>query len=199
MEEARYTRDLALLGLAACVFLGALVSYLFIVKNYNPLRNIVKSFEGKMKLSFDRRINEYNFIQQAINETFDEKEKISSLAAQQSKQLKSAFLAGLLKGRATEVPLHELLTSYEIRFESNFFSVLVFFIEDVGRFQSDKEQEAVTRTGLAQFVIGNVVEELANRKSSGFVTEVDDMLACIVNFKEEQVKCWKQELLQIMD
>lgn len=198
-ERAEYLRMITIIGWLLCLSAGAGVSVYFLRRNYNPLKMVITAFERSYKLSFDRKLDEYSFIHQAISKALEEREKTSHRLNQQNKVMRASFLTGLLKGRETEVPVHELLSSYDIKLYSDFFSVMVFYVEDIDDFlEQAKQMDTAAAYNLVQFIITNVVEELVAQNNQGFMTEVDDMLVCIVNFKENGAEQWKEELTRVI-
>ena len=129
-----------------------------------------------MGLSSVRGYNEYRFIQDTVNNIFSENEKINVRLKQQDLVLRSNFLMKLLKGRLDDkIFISKALESYNLRFNSDSFAVILFYIADFNRFFNNSNDEGATEEEfeLAQFVVANVVEELASRKNQGYMTEVD--------------------------
>jgi len=89
------------------------------------------------------------------------------------------------------------LKSFDLSFESKCFSILLFYIDSFGIFNTVNESDESLR--LTDFVIGNVVEELVNRKIHGVMVEIDEMLACLLNYNEENLSAKKEAVSCIVD
>ncbi|TBL81976.1 helix-turn-helix domain-containing protein [Paenibacillus thalictri] len=184
-EKMQYVKSLIAISLALSLLIGGIVSYIFLRKNYNPIDLLIRSLSSKSGISFKQGSNEYGYLQAALNDTFDEKERIGQRLERHRPAIRSHFLQGLLKGRLeTDVPIHESLAAYDIRLATSYFAVLLFCVDSYGKFEStgyvNPQQEK-----LVHFIIRNVVEEVAGGKHQAFATETDDIQACIVNFSDE--------------
>lgn len=166
-ERAENVRRISFASLAFCLLLGCMITFFSLKKNYNPVSRLVKLLERYQGLHFDKKNNEYFFIQQAIDKAQTDKEKTERLLLQQNKALRSEFLARLLKGRESwKIPAQEKLFMHDIVLKSDYFSVMVFYIEDCdfNPFESgaSKMEESIENIKIVQFIITNIVEELVN-------------------------------------
>ena len=132
-------------------------------------------------------LNEYGFLREAISNTLDEKEIIEQKLKRQNKALRSGFLARLIKGTSDQVvPIDEALSSYGVQWIGDSFCVILIYMDDFKRlFDGAPSSNPIGQLKLVQFIITNIVEELIGRKYKGFVTEVDDMMACLVNMDDK--------------
>ncbi|MCR8635558.1 helix-turn-helix domain-containing protein [Paenibacillus radicis (ex Xue et al. 2023)] len=184
-EKMKYIKTLIYVSLFLSLLSGGIVTFLFLRKNYNPISLLIRSLSLKSGISFDEGSNEYGYLQEALNNTFAEKEKIDQRLQQNRDAIRSHFLQGLLKGRLEQnVPIHESLAAHDIRLVSSHFAVLLFHIDHYGKFESDGYVDP-QKMKLVQFIIMNVVEELATEQHCAFTTEMDDMQVCIINFSAE--------------
>lgn len=181
-DKMKYMKKLIYASVILSLIMGGLVTYLFLRKNYNPINLLIRSFSVKSGISFHEGSNEYGFLQDALNNTFAEKEQIDRRLHQHRDAIRSHFLQGLLKGRLEQnVPIHESLAAHDIRLASRYFAVLLFHIEHFGKFEID-EYAAPEKVRMLHFIIMNVAEEVIGHDNRAFITEVDNMQACIVNF-----------------
>ncbi|NOU97800.1 helix-turn-helix domain-containing protein [Paenibacillus sp. LMG 31456] len=184
-EKMKYIKTLIYVSLVLSLLSGGIVTFLFLRKNYNPISVLIQSLSLKSGISFDEGSNEYRYLQDALNNTFAEKEKIDQRLLQNRDAIRSHFLQGLLKGRLEQnVPIHESLAAHDIRLGSSHFAVLLFHIDHYGKFESDGYVDP-QKMKLVQFIIMNVVEELVTDRHCAFTTEMDDMQVCIINFSAD--------------
>ncbi len=198
-EKVNYIRKLIGLSILLCFIAGGGVAYLFTQKNYNPVQKIVDAIAYRAGVIRKTNLNEYQFIGECLENTFDEKDRISQKLKQQNLVLKSNFLAKLMKGTWSDnIPVDEALSSFEINFNSQYFAVMLFYIEDFSHlFSGDDQEKPMDKMKLAQFIIANVVEELAAKRHRAFMTETDGLPACLINISEDLPEANRQQLLEI--
>lgn len=199
MEKVSFARRMIVVGVIACFLIGGLISYLFLKRNYNPINAIIQTLEKKLGIKVDNKYNEYNFIQETIQNTFDEKNVIDIRLRQQNMAMRSNFIARLITGKTPKnYSIDELLKNYDIHFSSSYFAVIILHIEDYSRLFSE-EEIANNKEDLEKLssTLSNVFEGLANQRNNGFMTEIDDMQVCLVNFNESEVNDAQRELLDL--
>jgi len=195
-KKSEYIRLLTLIGVLLCTLFGGIVTFFYVRKNYHPVDKLIKAISTKGN-SFAWGHNEYGFIQTALSNTLDEKERILFELRKQDNVMRAIFLANLLKGKIErKISISESLSTFHITFEADSFVVAIFYIEDLTGFdQKEKDSDAVEKIKLAQFIITNVFEEMVNKHSNGYMTEVDEMLACIINFKNTEMDDYENKIL----
>lgn len=200
MGKSVFLRNIIILEILLCLLIGGVVSIILTRIHYNPVSELVKllSFNKTQKSSSDD-FNEYHFIQEAIRSTLGEKEIINKRFEQQTSIFRSNFLHKLLKGKlGNTLSIQDSLHSLNIHFKSEAFAVMLIHVEDCGKLSKArgygcKEEDLKT----VQFIISNVMEELMGERHSVFTTELDDMLAYLINFDGNDCMDKKQELFEI--
>ena len=194
-------KRLVFISIALCLIIGSLVAFFFLRRNYHPINRLIRSYVNKAGVHFEGGSNEYSFLQDAINHTFAEKEQISLRLEKHNDVVRSHFLIGLLKGRVeSKVPIHESLAAHEINCLSSHFSVLLFHIVDLGKFSNvDGGNEGISQYKLLNFIIMNVVKELSRENNQAYMVEMENSLACIINFKDTDEEGNQQELFRIAE
>lgn len=182
-EKMDFVKKVTWWSVILCLAFGGIVTFWFMRKNYLPIRTLVESLSQRAGVDFRYGSNEYVFVQAAMNHTFAEKEEVYRRLKQHNNAIRSHFLRRLLKGHTAQgVPLHESLSAHDIVLKSDRFAVLLFQIEDYGKFDERAEGKAdYPKAQTLYFVIANVIEELAGEASPAYVVEMDDVLACIIN------------------
>jgi len=191
-----YVHSLTIITIVLCFLIGGVVVYFLVKKNYNPVNKLIESLAKSAGTSFEKDYNEYRFINEAISSTIEEKEEVGRRLKQQRNAFRSNFLIRLLKGEIDDkIPIDESMASYEINFDSDYFAVLLFYIEDLDAFlPEDNKPGSSDRFKLAHFIITNVVEELLSRDNNCFTAELDGMLACIVNFRQDRLSSSREDI-----
>lgn len=185
MEKVESMRRLTYISMSACLVLGSFMAFMAARRNYNPVRNIMnfvnRAQDKEASAADNDAADEFSFIQDFIESTLTEKEEYYQGWKRHSGELKSFFLQRLLKGDVEEELYSSgILASYEIRFATEQFAILLFCMEDFSRlFDNNKSKDR----RITEFLISNVAEELANQHHAGWLIKMEDMIACLINFK----------------
>ncbi|CAG7648615.1 HTH-type transcriptional regulator YesS [Paenibacillus solanacearum] len=183
-EKMKYVKNLIYWSIGLSLAIGGLVTYLFLKKNYNPISALIRRLSSQSGISFEEGSNEYGYLHEALNNTFAEKEKIGQRLERHRNAIRSHMLQGLLKGRLEpNVPVHESLAAHNIRLMSPHFAVLLLHVDHYGKFASTDDAQP-QKEKLAHFILMNVAEEVAGQRHQAFATELEGVLACIVNLDE---------------
>ena len=180
-----------MISLFVCLCIGFGLTYTFVRRNYSPVRGMVEMFKEKKsnEKENNRRINEYEFMKQAIHSTLNENKEMGGKLWRQKGDMRDHFLEKLLKGRDSAIPLHQLMELHEIEFVSESFAVMILNVEDYNNISPP----------LVRFVVMNVTEELTNQLHQGFATEIDEFIVCLINFAVLQELDWKRDLFELAD
>lgn len=203
-EKSRFARSLTLVGLGLCLLVGGFITYMSLRRNYNPVNALVKLLETSQGLSLGRGDNEYQFIRQVVNKIHEEHKKTDSILKQQNKELKSELLTRLLKGKVGgNLPVTDALVLHDIHFQSDFFAVMAFYVEDYSEVFPDEPGQPQIKGDfekfkMVQFIMTNIIEEMiVGNKNMGFMTDIDDTLVCLVNLNETSVESAREDLLNV--
>ncbi|WP_135551940.1 helix-turn-helix domain-containing protein [Paenibacillus cymbidii] len=184
-QKAKLVRNLTMICSAISLLGGALIALFFLRKNYNPVRRLVQALSGKSGIGYGKETDEFQFIQNAYDNTAAKMDTVLLQMEQQRHALRSNFIARLLKGRFDErIPIDESLATFDMHFDSDDFAVMLLYLESGDEFYSRVETTApVDKRKLLQFIVTNVMEELASRHHLGYVAEMDDTFACLINLR----------------
>ncbi|MFE5321734.1 helix-turn-helix domain-containing protein [Paenibacillus sp. NPDC056579] len=202
MEKSEFTEKLMIASIILCLIFGGAVSVLLTWRNYNPVRNLIRIVQnGKIKNSYDRSSNEYQFIYEAIQDALQEKEKINLKLKQQSSVVRADFLQKLLKGKFGNISVHHnAFYALDMQFLSGEFIVVLLSIEDKGKLISlGIGDDFEAKSKLPSFVITNVFEELLGKRYKNFVTEIDEKIVFLVNLRDPEAVDHVQELVNITE
>ncbi|WP_240416009.1 helix-turn-helix domain-containing protein [Paenibacillus periandrae] len=202
MEKSEFTEKLMIASIILCLIFGGAVSVLLTWRNYNPVRNLIRIVQnGKIKNTYDRSNNEYQFIYEAIQDTLQEKEQINLKLIQQSSVVRADFLQKLLKGKFGNISVHHnAFYALDMQFISGDFIVVLLSIEDKGKLISlGIGDDFEAKSKLPSFVITNVFEELLGQKYKNFVTEIDEKIVFLVNLQDLEAVDHVQELVNITE
>lgn len=195
-EEIDYIGKLTFLGLTACLLLGISLTYWALKKNYNPLHQLIKFLEKRQGETFDETCDEFAFIKNAIGKTYAELERVDAELKQQNDLLRTHLLNQLLSGEVSSENIQDRLAFYEIRFKSDYYAVLAFYINDYDEERLKPEGNLV---GLkkAQALVSDTFIKRIGQENQGFMTEMGGTLICLFNFAPSQIDNWKDVVSEI--
>lgn len=197
-QKLEYARKIIYISVFFAIVLGSITAYILLKKNYAPMENLLSEIKDLPEQALDNEENEYQFIKRTIIRTMKEKEEYSQRLISQNVILKNRFLERLLKGQYGEITVNDTLVAYDINFTSKYFGVLLFYIEDFSEiFLENTQQDNNEAVDIAQFVINNIMNELVLDKFKFFNVETDEMLALIINLKDENVEEAKKDIIEI--
>lgn len=186
-------------GLFMCIFVGGPMSVWLTRRHYMPLRRMVDMVSPKVKSNMQGIRDEFLLLQSFMSENAAFQDTANSTIQKQQNVLRSHFLARLLKGRVESgSALSQSIASFDLRFETNRFAVLLFHIGDFAPLFSDSSaRDAESKLQYVYYIVTNITEELIGRKHTVFTTEVDGMIAFLVNIQHEDEAQAKQELIEV--
>jgi len=203
LQKSRYIQNFAFISLIVAIGLGVLLAYVFSKRNYTPIVDIMnilsndKIHQGDSKKHSGN--NEYKYIMDSIQTAISEKKEINEKLKEQYSELKLNFLNKLILGEnLKQLPTQEILSSMDIRFISDSFTVMLICFDGIEKDFTEAENEKTREDyKLMQFIIQNVFEELVRRKHEGYIINMNKMQACLVNFGENVSSQGEDELLAI--
>jgi two-component system, response regulator YesN len=199
-EKLEYSRKFIAAGIILSIVIGILLAYYLSRRNYYPVNELVNIIENKLTSFKNSKQNEFHLIKEAMNSTLDENQKIRKSLRQLDKVLMSNFLQKLLKGRfGNDDYIKNAILSYNINFVSEYFAVILFNITDFSElFKDEKNNDLEENQKLVHFIMSNIIEELASQNNTGYMVEIDEMLACLVNFRTEGFSSGKDDMLRVI-
>jgi len=199
-EKAEYVRKFSYASILASLLGAGVLTWFFVRRNYSPIQELVQTVSGKGAQEEHQEGNELNFLQQAISRTLSEKERMAVQLRTHQHALRSNMLGRLMKGRPdSPIPYEEAFRSFGMKLVSDRFAVILLVVEEDDSLSAGlRGIEESERNKLAQFIVANVVEELAERRRhAGYVAEIDDMTACLVNFADGDPEAYREDLTAI--
>ncbi|MDF2925631.1 MAG: hypothetical protein K0R57_4545 [Paenibacillaceae bacterium] len=196
-EKAELVRELTYMSILFSLLGGGLLTYIFVRRNYNPVRRLVQAFNSKSRVAQAENANEFSYIEHALDSTLLELDNMALQMKRQHYTLRANFVMRLLKGKLdNEIPVNESVTTFHMKFDSDDFAVVVVYTEDNELFlERVQGKDTAEKLRLMHFIITNVLEELVNKRHHGYVADVDDALACLVCFSEDSTEGRMGDLL----
>ncbi|WP_199615823.1 helix-turn-helix domain-containing protein [Paenibacillus alkalitolerans] len=185
-QKVKQMEQLALWLLILCIFMGGVGAYAITYRNYFPIKRIVESISSRMPHPHKPAVNEFDYIMEMMNVSWDEEKHIKHKLTQQLPILRSNYLHRVLHGYF-ESP-EQMIQSLEfmgIRFPFPHFVVILVHIDNLSRFAPDQSEK---QWALARFVISNLAEDSVYDSHTIHTIELEkDQLAMIVNLIPERL------------
>lgn len=193
-EKLQYIRNVSIMILMIALAVGSAIALFLAKKNYHPLQRLVKHIAERSESGWKpparesestaSRVDEFDYLEEMIDRTFEHNSAMTLTLEKQKKTLFSNLLVRMLKGRIEQsFPLDEVLSEYGVHLHSEKFAVMLFYLEDYSRIFRENQGDEEKNRKFVHLIVTNIVEELASQEHQGWMTEIDDMLACIINFK----------------
>lgn len=163
--------------------LGTIASILLSKRQYTPVQRLISQVR-KISPAGTEAENEYLLVEKVIQTIYQEKEHYSHRFEQQQSEMRQAILYRLMKGTyRVNQSTQDLLYEADIRFENNYFLVILMTVDDFGiLIETDESDELDTGdVSLAYSIIQNVMLELLIVNNPVFIAESETSAACLVN------------------
>lgn len=186
-------------GLFLCIFVGGPMSVWLTRRHYMPIRRMVDMVSPKVKSNVEGIRDEFILLQSFMSENAAQQDTANLTIQKQQNVLRSHFLGRLLKGRVESgSALAQSMASFDLKFETNRFAVLLFHIGDYAALFTDSSaRDAESKLQYVYYIVTNITEELIGRKHTVFTTEVDGMVAFLVNIHGDDEVLAKQDLIEV--
>lgn len=179
LDKMMFVTRLAVIGmvLAGLLLLVVIVRYLLKL-NYKPVKSIIELFGGNTKN------NEYEEIYRSISNMLDENKHLMKDKNVHLSKFKHMILSEIIRGTSVETDIEK----YGISFQSDFYYVLLFYLEDISElFADDVSVSDSERKEELRFIIENIFAELFdNLGITVYTVSVDNYIVCLVNPKDKE-------------
>ena len=202
-EKLEKVRVISIATMGLCLLLGIGLTFYFSRKNYSPIGNMIKLFSRVKGFDkeFDKGLysNEYRYIENSLMRMIKDREEIYNKMGQQQTALRNTFITKLLKGRVENSEVfYKACREYGMDFREGKFAVLLISIEDLHNLFFEGKTDMDTKSlELLAFVIRNIFEEQAGMSNAGYVAELDNMMACLINVRIDNLDEAKNELYRM--
>lgn len=187
-EKAEYVRGFAYVSILISLVGAGVLTLFFLRRNYSPIQELVSALADKSAPQERADWNELRLIKHAVIHARSEKDEVVLQLQKHQQVLRANLINRLLKGKLDAlVPYEESFKSFRMDLQSNEFAVLLFVLENEDELYDKLPGiDMGERRKLLQFIVSNVVEELAQKRGHiGYVAEADDMMVCLVNLNPE--------------
>ena len=183
------------IGVVGVLLIGMILTFFLIRKNYNPLHDLLEELYQGMDYDIYHTYNEYELISQEIDKNYKEKQNLISQLTLQKNIVKEHIIERLLKGTRKDLSIDDQITSFGISFISSDFAVMSIYIENIDQLEElHIEISPFQQMKLIQFTVMNVMEEVIGKYHASFMTEINDMIFCLINFDPVRKQEYKKDI-----
>ncbi len=197
-SEVKLLKNLIYVAMLLCVVLGGFFAFWLTRRNYAPIQNMMNFISTKVRMNIKNMPNEYAVLQSFMTESVAIQDETNRKMQEQHLMMRYQFLGRLLKGRVdTGSALSQAIESYDLRFETDRFALLLLQIEDYAPlFEVNQEFDIEKKIQFVYLIVTNILEEMLHKSHRAYFTEVDGMIACLVNVRGNEKEA-KKELLKV--
>lgn len=166
--------------------LGLVLAVGLSIRSYKPLQRLAGIVSSQHKPSGDgaRPRNEIDLISSAVTRMARENEGLIHRLRSQAGALREQVLLSLIKGKLkTPEEWEDMLAFSDLRLDRPYFAVMLFLIDDYGRFRRDN---SASMQDLLKYSLIKVLEELSEEAGHGYGVELIDgrSIVFLVNLNE---------------
>jgi len=180
------------IGIVVITILGFIISIYFSMKNYNPIRSVLKSFTENTAMNVS---NEWSYIKYNITKTQSEHKLLNQLMDEQAPIIRNTTLLNLIEGKNhnNSKALSNELKEINVSFPYPLFSLLIV----------DFDEESIETENI--FDLESIVQNLTNLETDEFVLEAtipylnNSQILVIVNHKQDKDKQWDKIIRVLTD
>lgn len=181
MESLRRSQKVYAVTFFVTILLSLVLVVLFARNNYKPLKQLMDVLEPDEWVTARGYKNEYAMVQEKVSKVQNENKYVNLTLRRQNKLFRSEYLSKLLTGNKVNIPQEQLEEFYDISYISDNFAVMLFYVESY-----EEEREEEVDLNKAQFILGNVFEEVFDNLSCKvYQTRVSDLMVLILNLPEK--------------
>lgn len=181
LEQVHTAKNGALTLLLFCIIVGVIFSCWMALRNYRPIRDVVRTLAKGDVAVREGKENEFDYIKQSIIRTMEEQDQLKTILSRQLPVIQANFLSRLVKGHVEVSAItSDSLAFMDIHFQYDYFSTIIIEIDDCYDFVTgDSEQE----WARVRFVLTNLSSNLP--WDPGYIIEMDrNRLAMLKNTPE---------------
>lgn len=183
--------SIAWILLAAYLLIGLIIgAYLIprsIKKQYTPVKQLLNTFIGQLNLDDGNDSNEFVVIENGLSELLHRSLNNEKLLFEHRQTLAHNALTKMMTGPIlSEDTFRSICAVHGIILPHPGFIVCLFTVDDYGkllaeRYGANDDQDL----NLIHFVIRSTINEVIQQKYPCQTVEIDEMIACLVNFERD--------------
>ena len=194
-KSISHIRYVTMLIMILCLFLSVFLTKIFITTNYKPIKMMLSAIGNT-----DASESDYEAIEKALSNYKGQKQSMQQLKIDKEKLEYNRFMSALLLGNTEKYsPVEKYFEKYNIKFDSDLFAVISFFIKNPEKLFNDdtNNNDIYKNMETISFIIKNVFEEMIGECMKGYVFENNGLICCIVNIPKDMIDSWENKISDI--
>lgn len=183
-SQIKYIMWIIIVSIIVIICIGSLTISWLVRRNYKPIVNLFSA----LKLKYTGEENEFSILNDAIDRTVSENQKISSKLEQQQQIVRNSFFRRLLIGGVDyDAPLDEMLSSMNISMPHSKYVLLMYYADSYGDFfEGTNSLNEYRKTERVDFIVQNIVGELLGEHFNHISLNDETITYFLLNFEQEQ-------------
>lgn len=168
------------------ILIGIVIIYFFVKRNYEPVNQLLKTLIGNSHSDSYGNGDEYDLIHTTVCKVLSEKEEINNWLSGQKEALRARFIERLLKGHIIESTAINSMEYLEVNFKYKSFAVILYEGKELETvFSSWGNLNFIEHLKLFEFILSNIMKELAGEKYILYTVDCENRVACLMNFDDD--------------
>ncbi len=181
LESIRKSQQMFVVTFAITIISSMALIILYARRNYKPLQELLDVLGPEEWVSVQYK-NEFAMVRDKVSMVQNENKNVNLTLRRQNRLFRTEYFAKLLTGNMVKLPENQVEEFYDIRFISDIFAVMLFFVENY-----EEERQEGMELDRAQFILGNIYHEILSGLSCKvYQTCISDLMVLIVNIPEEK-------------
>lgn len=189
-DKVRYSRYILTVNIIIYLITAIVFLIIFIVKNYLPIKKIVRMVKGHDKADYESLesiASKYNLYQNYVEKYSEKDRKI------RKKELLNSMVS-YAAGDAVKQEAEHL----GICFISDKFAVILFDVYNCSAIFNGEDMDDAERAASAELIVNNIFSELLEKAGKAYFTTKNDMFVCVLNLKSD-FSAWENEIKKLLE
>lgn len=183
------------IGLAFCTLLSAFIAVILSRRFYMPITSVLHAIQSRSDKSYNKSFdNEFDFIHQVLQESFESNRQLKRLANQNENTARDEFVIHAMNGTPDkEEHWEDIFREYGINLKTDIFMAILIYAEE-------KNNKAIQDTNIwenkkiVDLILKNVMEEVSGEKHQGYVVWLESgIYGLLVNFSDSGCLNYRKE------
>lgn len=189
-NKVRYSKYIVTVNMIIYLIAAILFLVIFIVKNYLPIKKIVRMVKGHDKVdykSLESIASKYNMYQTYV-EKYSNKDRENRI---------KTFLNSMISYAVSDSARSEA-ENLGISFVSDKFAVILIDVYNYSAIFNGEDIDDAERAASVELIINNIFGELLEKTGKAYIITKNDMFVCVLNLSGELTD-WENEIRKLLE
>lgn len=198
-SNSKPLHNIFLIFFIGTILLGVLASVVFSRRNYTPIHKVVRTLRNSLPSTEEK--NELLYLDSSVRKMLNMNADITRQLSMQKDQMRQNYLSRMLRGRINLRYLDsDSLKAHDLIFQKDNFIIALFRIDKYDEYFGDLpvDQNDYPLDSM-DFSLIMLLQELIQTQYTGYVCEVNGMVAAVINYAQEDQNNIEQQLCNIRE